>query len=263
MKKRLMILLCLGAIGLAVVKFFEGTDPPSEDERDSSAITLNQLAYDINKDKGDYTVYLDENGTLTPYYVLDADYCGGGGVLLLRWNILSDLIPFNANGSSYYAGSDVDRYLCEEYLMRFPEELQNRILETQISISKDFPDTHETEVISRKAFLLSCTETQIATDLAAVEGVPLLYFKAARSRIASNGAHNASWGLRSTYTAEQGLVWGISPDGTTGGGAVQSANGVRPSICLPPDSPIAVNVLDTGSQQYVLQPAKEEVTNQK
>lgn len=77
---------------------------------------VSDLAYD-EADSINY-IYIMENGKYTPFLVLTDDY--NGSTLLLRKEVLDENRRFN-NYSAYYANSEIDLYLNEEYLKSLTE----------------------------------------------------------------------------------------------------------------------------------------------
>ena len=125
-----------------------------------------------------------------------------------------------------------------EFFDSLSADFQAQILNTNIVItSRDRVENNGlfefgTETISRKVFLLSYTELGLpASELANDEGKALKYFKK-NSIIAYCNGEPCSYWLRSRYTWEDNMAWGIGPEGTLGGGDTKSSNGVRPAICV-------------------------------
>ena len=55
--------------------------------------TLAGLSYEEGKNEADYTIMIEENGDMIPYYVLTDNYNGSRSCLLLRKNLLQEDIP--------------------------------------------------------------------------------------------------------------------------------------------------------------------------
>ena len=110
-----------------------------------------------------------------------------------------------------------------------------------------------TEQVKKKIFLLSCTEIGCEeSTIACVEGIPLEYFVDDENRLIAYKQHEASsWWLRTSYTWYDCSAFGISPDGTVGGGGVYYENGVRPAFCLIPTTVIREDYLN-GEKVYVI-----------
>ena len=175
-------------------------------------------------------VFLPENGTPTAYLVLSRDY--GGSVLLLRREILPDPLPYADDDDSYYAGSVIDRWLCETFPQRFPPEIRDEMQTVPIAICCRFPDNSRTETIERAMFLPSATEAGIDMDIVTVEGAPLPALREPALQQALCGEDPAGWWLRSAYVADRGLAWHISANGTVGGRPLWQPSGVRPAVCI-------------------------------
>ena len=198
--------------------------------------TLGELAYDENKQYG-YTVYLKENSEYVPYLVLTADY--NGQALLLREELLEESRVINEDNygyAGYYKDSSMDRFLNEEFLTCLDPEIQEAIVDSEITItakeSLGITGTG-TENIVRKVFLLSYTElAHPSGSVVNKEGEPLKYFEIPENRIAYREGEPASWWLRSSETWEKYNVCGIGPKGSLGAGSADYKNGVRPAFCL-------------------------------
>lgn len=206
--------------------------------------TLRDLAYDVG---GGGHVYLQESDSYASYLVLTQDY--GGNCLLLREYLLDTDRIYNGPGkkASYYGESDIDRFLNEEFIYVYPDELIQHMAETNIEITAKESIGHcgeETTFIQRVFFLPSYTElngTPSRTILK--EGSPLLYFADKKNRIAyyENG-EPGSWWLRSASTVGTAYACGVSSEGVMGSSGIYNPNpdggyysGVRPALCLPGD----------------------------
>ena len=193
-------------------------------------------------------VFLQENGSPTAYLVLSRDY--GGGVLLLRQEILPDPLPYADDDDSYYAGSVIDRWLCDTFPQRFSQEIRDGLQPVPIEICRRFPDNSRTETIDRAVFLPSATEAGIDMDIVTVEGVPLPALRDSTILQALCGEDPTGWWLRSAYVADRGLAWHISANGTVGGRPLWQPSGIRPAVCisrqllssLPTESPNPVHL---------------------
>ncbi len=222
----------------------------SKDNNNKNIVkTLGDLAYDANKKEEGYTIYISENKKLIPYFVLTKDY--GKSALLLRKEILEDNCVFDKNGNSYYENSTVDLFLNQDFYQRYPDEIKNIIVNSEIFITQDMPHWNSTKSIKRKVFLLSCTELHIGSGLHTKEGVPLEYFSVSKNKEAKLEGKNVCWGLRSTYIGSSGLSWSVSSDLTVGGGGVQQEIGIRPAICISADTQIEC-IKSNGELIYII-----------
>jgi hypothetical protein len=238
MKKRIFPLL-------SFLLLFGGCvlSPPSPPE------TLGDLAYDVDKRHG-YTVYITETDEPTPYLVLTDDY--NGNVLLLRERLLDEAVKFNDGRGhytdeghylGYYSNSLVDKYLNETFLPWIDAELQDSIVDSEITITaEESLGNHGkyVEQITRKSFLLSYTELGYEElVITRVEGKSLKYFEDdSDRRIAYDSKEASPWLLRTPVTSLFNSSYGIDPKGRCGGGGAYYASGVRPAFCLPKDLPI-------------------------
>lgn len=124
-------------------------------------------------------VYVREGDDYTPFIVMTAGY--DGKALLLRKDVLPKERRMN-DGTSYYAGSDIDEWLNGQYLTML-EDAENspQIQDTEILITADEAigySGNETESIVRKVFLLSNAELGFDTSVnVGTEGEPLDYFR--------------------------------------------------------------------------------------
>ena len=210
---------------------------------------LHELVYRRRRqDPDEYTVYISENGTFEPYFVIDGNY--DGGVLLLRKHVTEERMMFGGV-DGYYPESLIDKYLNTEFIANLPVSVQETILISEILVATtDAYKKRETEEIARRIFLLSATElNRRRTSTLAVEGEALIYFKHGNPRYGTlrNGINGASW-LRSTYfsQAARSMAWATFPNQT--GLASYEATSVelslRPAFCLPPDTLIGEMFID-------------------
>lgn len=217
---------------------------------------LGQLAYDENPGLG-YTVYVDEAGEPVPYLVLTNDYNGGGGTLLLRKYIMDETRRYNSmyRGAAYYAESEIDAWLESEFLAMLAGIDP---VESVINISSKEalgPCGDETEDISRRAFLLSWGEVGASKSRTIPDsGTVLAYFDDDPKRLRScmAGARPSAWGLRSVDTCNDSRSCGVAPNGKSGGGGVDYANGVRPAFCLDPSTGVELTENRRSEEVFVI-----------
>ena len=251
MKKYLLIIFCL---------FCSIVFSSCDDEIYSQGIDFNdkidlptsisEISYDYNKSWG-YRAYIEEDGDYVPFIVLSSDY--NGYCLLLREYLLDELIEYNVPGEygSYYSDSKVDTYLNETYYWVISEDLRNKIIDSQIEITtRNAIDTHndETEIISRKIFLLSANEVNASlSNILLKEGAPLSYFKEIENRTAlhENGEAD-SWMLRTPALSGGNNLIGVGYDGSVGMGSISGIDGinessVRPAFCVPLETKIELS----------------------
>lgn len=215
---------------------------------------LRDLSYADGKDESQYTVFLEENGELTPYLVLTDQYNDRTVCLLVRKYVMDDSHIYNENASfsGYYADSDIDQFLNGEFWMTLPESLQEILSPSQITITKKSSlgcCGKETETITRNIFLLSAVEVGGTSSPTVVrEGKSLAYFSSNEQRIAqtSDGVP-VSWWLRTPNTWYDNVVCGVSTNGAIGIGGVGGAgeensykSGVRPAFCLDAETKISI-----------------------
>lgn len=211
------------------------------------ATAIEDIAYDNSPNN--YTVYILENDKYVPYIVLTSDY--NNNTLLLRQDIIEYSCTYNDNGKVYYPDSNIDLYLNSIFLNSFAEKFRKKIIDSEIRISPQSIISDETDGIQRKVFLLSATEASIRSDFCYEEGKVLKYFKKPSNRIAYRNNLASSWCLRSTYTADSGLVWYISSSGSLGGASVQFEKGIRPAFCVDSKSEIQFAEIDNNQYGYI------------
>ena len=205
---------------------------------DTEITTAGQIAKNrLNNDER--IIYLIEDGRYTPYYLVSA--YNNDSSLLLRKDILSNDYPFSYEDNGYYAESPIDSFLNSDFLNIFPDSFSNIIQDTDITITCRFPDTDNTEEISRKIFLLSASEVGIDLDIVNDEGKAIDFFNDQDNLPALKDGKACGWWLRSTYKMDRGLAWHIAADGTVHGSAVQVPSGIRPALCIPSSTPVTKN----------------------
>lgn len=185
----------------------KGSESKSDIKRKNPTV-IGDLAYDEENPWG-YRIYIEEDGKYVPFIVLTSNY--NGNCLLLREFLLDDLYSYNSSGEygSYYNGSNIDKFLNENYYLEISESTRRLIAESEIEItSKSAIDTHndKIEIIKRYIFILSANEV--------------------------NGA-----------LVGGNTIMGISYNGSIGMGGINtiagiSENAVRPAFCISTDIPI-------------------------
>lgn len=198
---------------------------------------VSDLAYDSHKNR-ENIVYLLENDEYVPYLVLTNDY--DGKTLLLRKEVLPDAMRISEY-YSYYEKSEIDCFLNEVFLNELGD-LQSIIQLSNIDITCDesigYSDTEKMS-ISRKVFLLSCTELNIESEAnQAKEGKCLKYFKDINNRKTYSDGEATSWWLRTPNTYYLSCTFSIGFDGTIGTGNSSDLNGIRPAFCVDPNQRI-------------------------
>ncbi len=198
-----------------------------------------------------HTVYILENDTYEPYLVLENNYNGSGGTLLLRQYLWEQdkHIQYGEKGSlGYYPDNLVEAYLHETYLPVLTE-LQNSVLVTPIEVasyeSRMKSNLRTTEMIERQVFLLSVTELgvphRVNDLLSCIEGKPLRYYKGQKTFPATfkDGGQWEYWTRTATFSnTSSDMACMILYDGICTGNWAASAFAVRPAFCLSPDTPI-------------------------
>ena len=197
---------------------------------------ISDIAYDVNS-KSDNIIYVNENGIYTPFIVLTDNY--NGNTLLLREELLREPMQIN-DYYSYYEYSTIDNYLNNEYLDSLKES-DDLILESNIEIASEestISPVEETISITRKVFLLSCTELNYKKTTFCAEGKPLKYFENYENRIAYRNGERKSWWTRTAERGYKCCTIGIGPENSMGFGNSSSQNGIRPAFCVSPSTEI-------------------------
>lgn len=238
MKKRIFVSICMCVSFLFLV---------SGCRQEKKAETVSDLAYDNGKEVNE--IYVCENNKYVPYIVVTDDY--NGNTLLLRREVLDKPLAFNDYGS-YYPGSQVDQYLNTTFLKTLTG-MQNSILETEIPVTSKLSIGTcgtETETISRKVFLLSCSEADIHSENMTKEGAALEYFKDKGKFILQDKLNEKGIPVSCQLSAErcetEPSVWLRTPntyyascpyvigaDNRIGAANAYEKNGVRPAFTVP------------------------------
>lgn len=170
--------------------------------------TIGELA-EVSKTENNNSIYIMEYEKYEPYIILAYN---DDSVLVWRKNLSEEKIQYNTKaifgtGGNYYAESNIDEYLNNEYIERYSTTLQQNISDTKISIAAketinrgDY--RRNTEVIERKIFLLSAEEVGIRNSYLAKEGSQLNWFKD-KSKLYSS---SPQW-LRTAYLWDDTHAW--------------------------------------------------------
>ena len=128
-----------------------------------------------------------------------------------------------------------------EYLREL-SEIAPYIIDTSLEITSSVvlgTSGTETETISRKVFLLSCTEVGISDAVnIAHEGNELDYFKDEVNRKAYLDGKPSSWWLRTPNTYYRSCTYVIGDNNKLGFTNAYDENGMRPAFCVKGDLPI-------------------------
>ena len=197
---------------------------------------VSELAYDRTDSTN--LIFVLENGEYIPFLVLTNDY--GGNTLLLRKEI-TDNIRRISDYSAYYAKSEIDLYLNEDYLESLTE-LSQYLSTTSVEITCDDAlgvSGLETETVERKVFLLSCNEVGISDSVnIAPEGELLEYFRNEENRKAYLDGELSSWWLRTPNTYYLSCSYVIGDNNKIGFTNSYDQNGIRPAFCVDGDMKI-------------------------
>lgn len=229
-------------------------------------LTLEEIAYD--KSQEDSVVYIKENNDYVPYLVVTSDY--DGNVLLLRKNVLSELMPYKQHKEgwthfeygSYYEESSIDKFLNTEFLEAFSQDVKAAIVDTTIEVTdrESYDDwNYATHLIERKIFLLSSVELGVeGLDgyTTTTEGAPLEYFQdkefSVKAAYMEDGTGCPYW----TRTPELWETCTVVMIGTevVGSSTADISSGVRPAFCMEPDTIVqkSTNVIE-GDSVYIVE----------
>ncbi|WP_081168553.1 DUF6273 domain-containing protein [Lactococcus garvieae] len=225
---------------------------------------LRDLAYDKNKRLG-YTVYVKEEGKLTPYMVLTKDYLDQGNVLLLRQHLVNPPMSFREGWEeAYYGHSIPDAFMNKVFIKRLSKSIQEKLSLTELGINPSEVNTGRgyIEKIQRKLFLLSDVDLGNRKAVHRVGGDrDLQYFKrkgrVKEDRLAylEGGSVSYPWWLRTSFVTASSVAKVIGYEGKFGGNGVVYPAYVRPAFTLPPDMEIEEKEID-GQKNYVLKREK-------
>lgn len=197
---------------------------------------VSDLAYD-NTDSINL-IYVLENSKYTPFLVLTDDYTGN--TLLLRKDVLEKNRRIN-DCSAYYANSEIDLYLNEEYLESLTE-ISQYVTTSKVEITSEASlgvSGVDTEIIDRSVFLLSCNEVGISDSVnIAPEGKVLKFFKNEENRRAYFNEKVSSWWLRTPNTYCLSCSFVIGNNNKLGYTNSYDQNGIRPAVCVDGDMQI-------------------------
>ena len=221
---------------------------------------LRDLAYDRDKRLG-YTVYVKEEGKLTPYMVLTKDYLDQGNVLLLRQHLVNPPMSFREGWEeAYYGHSIPDAFMNKVFIKRLSKSIQEKLSLTELGIkpSEVNAGIGRIEKIKRKLFLLSDIDVgNYKQRIRLEEDKNLLYFKRkggvkdARLAFRENDSTPYSWWLRTAFETASAVVKVTNYEGKIGGNGVAYISYVRPAFTLPPDMEIEEKEIDS-QKNYVL-----------
>jgi len=208
--------------------------------------TVASIAYDYAPESG-YTVYIEENDKLVPYFVITNNYNKQKCSLLLRKNVLGtgnfgykveeggyfydDGVSMNAEK---YSESDVDEFLKTEFEKNFNESLVNLINETEVkSDYKNYGSKEGVDVCYRKFFILSTDET----------------VKELNKAVNDNGIVTNYWAREHYYDS----FYSYTYDGLENRELSDRKYGIRPAFTLPNDVKIQKIYNDEAQEEvYVL-----------
>ena len=176
------------------------------------------------------------------------------------WLLLKDIYTTRTWDSSNndYKNSDIHSYLNGTFLNLFDNDIKNAIKQVKIPYQNGTGSggsvASGANGLSCKIFLLSGYELGWTTSDSSYfprDGAKLSYFSsgtgsaANNKRIANYNGSATGWWLRSPYTSNTDVVWGVDSNGSYNLWDGSSSCGVRPALVL--DSSLSVS--DDGSVQ--------------
>lgn len=217
--------------------------------------TLAGLSYEEGKNEADYTIMIEENGDMIPYYVLTGNYNGSRSCLLLRKNLLQEDIPYCTDEypNVYYDGCYVNHYLNSEFANRFTPEFLKLVEETDVPFTGSEGLTakdHKIDTLKARFFILSKYEVEgTSSTIFKAEGEELDYFDDRKNLLAakdSDESRYASWWLRTVCLMDESVISAVADDTAVGivgiyGPMGAYLKGVRPAFCVAADSAVEKN----------------------
>ena len=195
-------------------------------------------------------IKIQENGAPVEYLIVNQGLPSSmydascDGCWVLRKDIAESMAWNGSNNS--YKNSDIHSYLNGTFLNLFDNDIKNAIKQVKIPYQNGTGSNGSiasgANGLSCKIFLLSGYELGWTTSDSSYfprDGAKLSYFSSGTSsaannkRIANYNGRAVLWWLRSPYTADTIMVWGVYANGNYGGWNCGSAVGVRPALVLP------------------------------
>ena len=218
-----------------------------------------------SSDDGDYptigsltvgsTVYLNENGTLVDYIIVQRGLPNSplydascDGVWLLRKDVYN-INKWDSTNNDY-ANSDIHTYLNGTLLNLFDSSTRSTIKQVKLPYQKGTGSngsiSSASDGLSTKVFLLSGYEVGLTVsdnDYLPIDGVCLTYFNGVTNsqRIAKYNGTATDWWLRSAHTYDTAGIWYIDNTGEYYGGDYTVSYGVRPALVMPFDTEVMPN----------------------
>ena len=253
---KIALLILFIIIGISVFMYYISI--PKFDEN-----TIGYIAYDYNRDK-DYTVYIKESDKYIPYLVLTYNYNKTGNALLLRKNVIggengyteelngtiatdkvdNDWLPMS--GNMYYYDTEVDKFLSDNFIKRFENDLLDKIVNTSLSFSDFSIGRYSNYEINRKFFVLSVTELNSDyardNDNKTENKMRLKYFNDT-NRSATNDVSMESPYWTRTSTSNNSAFYNVGYGGSITYTGTDARLGVRPAFTISNKTKI-INIFD-------------------
>lgn len=192
------------------------------------------------------TLYINENGSPVPFYVMKHDYesglNGAGRTLVVREECY-DLCAFDRSGNDY-ADSELDTWLCRTYLSLLDSAVQAALGTTKFSYTPGTGGSVTT--LERAVFQLSVTELGKTAAYTNTEGSALPYAAYLLQRATMNGSAVSQWTRTPKLTNY--MVYCLSASGSAEATYPYEECGSRPVFTLPGTT----DVQDNGDGTYSL-----------
>lgn len=205
-----------------------------------------------NVDVGDI-IQLRENLVPVDYIVVHQGLPGSmydascDGTWLLRKDIAENR-AWDSGNSNVLESSDIQSYLNGTWINRYDTDIRNAIKQVKIPYRQNGgasgTDRNGANGLSCKIFLLSGREIGFTNNVDSYfpnDGSKLDYFisgntsSAQQRRVANLNGGATNWWLRSPYTNNTNLVWGVYFNGNDNYWLANGSCGVRPAFVLPSD----------------------------
>lgn len=159
------------------------------------------------------------------------------------WLLMKDIYEtrqWHGSNSNSYKASTIHTYLNGDFLALFDTEVQTAIQTVKIPYHNGTGSNGSvasgSNGLSTKIFLLGGYEVGFTTDTSSylpVDGACLNYFTDTSKRLAYLNGTVQNWWLRSTFTLNASMAWGVDTAGNGTSYSCTSSQGVRPALILP------------------------------
>lgn len=206
---------------------------PYDGQHMTFAAQTGPVGQDLAKLAPGSTLKIMENNVAVQFLVLQQGYpeTGNGNTLLLRKDIYNTS-AWNGTTANAYAGSAVDVFLTNQYLLLLEEKIRDAVVQAAIAYTPGNGD-YTVTTIQRKVFLLSGTEVGFTAATLNTEGSTIPYFNTNERRIRTLQGEASSWWLRSPRNNFNRYAYCVAVSGAIGDSETTTPRGVCPAFCLP------------------------------